>query len=127
MRAIIVFLVIGSTAAASPLPDDAAISRRLVGTWHDYRHDTRYFDDGTYLVDPADRPPTDRSGKWRIKHGKLIEKWRFEGVSRDSTVVQQLIQLDRHVLKFRTLSQSGPGRPESLVLPSGVYTLTRIR
>jgi hypothetical protein len=126
MRIVIVLLALTFAGTALALPDDAVLSRRIVGTWHEYRHDTRYFPDGTYLTDPAERPPTDRSGKWRVEHGKLIERWRFERASEDSTVVQQIIQLDQHVLRFRTLSQSGPFRPPGLVLPSGVYTRIRI-
>jgi hypothetical protein len=127
MRRVVVFLVLSVAATALALPDDATLSRRIVGTWHEYRHDTRYFSDGTYLSDPADRPATDRSGRWRIEHGKLMETWRFQGASDDSTVVQQIIQLGLHSMRFRTLSQDGPFRPEGLVLPSGVYMRTRIK
>ena len=127
MRRVIVLLALIVAATALALPDDTTLSRRIVGTWHEYRHDTRYFPDGTYLTDPAERPPTDRSGRWRIEHGKLIETWRFQGASEDSGVVQEIIQLDQHLMRFRTLSQDGPFRPEGLVLPSGIYTRKRIK
>jgi len=127
MWRVVVLLGLSVPAAALALPNDATLSRRIVGTWHEYRHDTRYFPDGTYLTDPAESPASTRSGKWRIEHGKLIETWRFQGASADSTVVQQIIQLDQHLMRFRTLSQDGPFRPQGLVLPSGIYTRTRIK
>jgi hypothetical protein len=65
-------------------------------------------------------------GTWRIEKAKLIETWRFLGESEDSRVIQEIVTITSHVLKFRTLSQDGPGRPEGLVLPSGVYTLKRV-
>jgi hypothetical protein len=126
MRAVVILLVLSFAARALALPDDAALSRRILGTWHEYRHDTRYFPDGTYLTDPAENPPILRSGKWRIKDGNLIETWRFKGAQEDSTVVYQIIQLDQRVMRFRTLSQNGPFRPEGLKLPSGIYTRTRV-
>jgi len=126
MRAVVILLVLSFAATALALSDDAALSRRILGTWHGYRHDTRYFPDGTYLTEPAENPPTLRSGKWRIKDGNLIETWRFEGAQEDSTVVYQIIQLDQRVMRFRTLSQDSPFRPEGLKLPSGVYTRTRV-
>ncbi len=36
------------------LPDDATLSRLLVGTWHGHRHDTQYRADGTWILDPPD-------------------------------------------------------------------------
>jgi len=65
-------------------------------------------------------------GRWRIENAKLIETWRFVGELEDAQVIEEIIAITSHVLKFRTLSQDGPGRPEGLVLPSGVYTLKRI-
>jgi hypothetical protein len=43
------FVVVGliAPAIALALPDDATLSGLLVGTWHDYRHDTQYRADGT--------------------------------------------------------------------------------
>src|SRR6266566_7750184 len=126
MRTALVIVALIVPAIALALPDDATLSRLLVGTWHDYRHDTQYRADRTWILDPPDEGDNTR-GKWRIEHGKLIETWRFVGESSDSTTVDEVIELTRDTLKFRTLSQEGPGRPEGLVLPSGVYTLKRIK
>jgi hypothetical protein len=126
MQRAALLLALSMATTALAVPGDATLSRRIVGTWHEYRHDTRYFADGTYLTDPADNPPTARSGKWRIQGGLLIETWRFLGASANSTIVYQIIRLDEHVMRFRTLSQDGPFRPTGLVLPSGIYTRTRI-
>lgn len=65
-------------------------------------------------------------GKWRIENGRLIETWRFLGQTSDSITVDEIIELTNTTLKIRTLSQEGPGRPQGLVLPSGVYTLKRV-
>jgi hypothetical protein len=114
---------------AKSLPDDAVSSQRLVGSWRGPRHDLRYFADGTWMMDPQDFQllgGQNTHGKWRIQNGRLIETWRFLGASEDSSVVQEIIELTARSLRFRTLSQDGPFRPEGLVLPSGVYTLKRI-
>jgi hypothetical protein len=66
-------------AIALALPDDATLSRLLVGTWQSPRHHTVYRADGTWLLDPPDEGDNTR-GKWRIEHGKLIETWRFRDV-----------------------------------------------
>ena len=126
MRTAVVFLALTTSMLAGALPDDATLTRRILGTWHSYRHDTQYRADGTWILDPPD-DGQNTCGKWRIEHGKLIETWRFVGESSDSTTVDEVIELTRDTLKFRTLSQEGPGRPEGLVLPSGVYTLKRIK
>jgi hypothetical protein len=126
MLRLAVFVALSLATNAFALPDDAALSRLIVGTWHEYRHDTRYLPDGTYLADPSENPASTRSGKWRIEGGKLIDTWRFVGAATDSRVVYQIIRLDRHVMRFRALSQDGPFRPPGLVLPSGIYTRTRV-
>ena len=115
MQRITVFIALSIASTALVLPDDLKLSRRIVGRWHEYRHDTRYFADGTYLADPTYNPPNARTGKWRIQGGLLIETWRFQGADADSTVVYQIIQLDHDVMRFRTLSQDGPFRPPGLV------------
>ena len=107
------------------LPDDATLSRLLVGTWHGHRHDTQYRADGTWIMDPPDEGDNSR-GKWRIKHGRLIETWRFSGESSDSTSVDEIIELTEKIFKSRILSQEGPGRPEGQVLPSEIFTVTRV-
>jgi hypothetical protein len=56
---------------ALALPDDATLSRLLVGTWHSHRHETQYRADGTWVVDPPDEGDNTH-GKWRIEHGRLI-------------------------------------------------------
>ena len=129
MRAALVFLALTFAAIARTLPDDAVLSQRLVGTWRGSRHDTRYFADGTWMTDPQDYEllgGQNSHGRWRIENAKLIETWRFVGELEDAQVIEEIIAITSHVLKFRTLSQDGPGRPEGLVLPSGVYTLKRI-
>ena len=70
MRAalLIVALVLPNIALA--LPDDATLSRLLVGTWHGHRHDTEYRADGTWIMDPPDEGDNSR-GKLRIEHGRL--------------------------------------------------------
>jgi hypothetical protein len=129
MRIALFFVALSVLALAGALPDDATLSQRLLGTWHGGRHSTRYFADGSWMMDPQNYELSggqNTHGKWRIKNGRLIETWRFEGESTDSSTVHEIIELTETHFRFRTLSQDGPGRPEGLVLPSGVYTETRI-
>jgi len=72
------FVIVGFLAPviALALPDDATLSRLLVGTWHGHRHETQYRADGTWILDPPDEGDNSR-GKWRIEHGRLITTWRF--------------------------------------------------
>jgi len=121
----ICFLALIFSANAGALTDDATLSRLLVGRWHQYRHDTQYLPNGTWIMDPPDDGSNTR-GKWHIEHGKLITTWRFVGEASDSMTVDEISELTRSTLKFRTLSQEGPGRPEGLVFPSSVYTLMRV-
>jgi hypothetical protein len=125
MRAalLIVPLVLPNIALA--LPDDATLSRLLVGTWHGHRHDTQYRADGTWIMDPPDEGDNSR-GKWRIEHGRLIETWRFRDESSDSTSTEEIIELTEKIFKSRIISQEGPGRPEGQVLPSEIFTVTRV-
>jgi hypothetical protein len=125
MRAalLVVALVLPSIALA--LPDDATLSRLLVGTWHGHRHDTEYRADGTWIMDPPDECDHSR-GKWRIEHGRLIETWRFRDESSDSTSVDEIIELTEKIFKSRIISQEGPGKPEGQVLPSEIFTVTRV-
>ena len=110
---------------ALALPDDATLSRLLVGTWHGHRHDTEYRADGTWIMDPPDEGDNSR-GKWRIEHGRLIETWRFRDESSDSTSVEEIIELTEKVFKSRIISQEGPGKPEGQVLPSEIFTVNRV-
>ena len=110
---------------ALALPDDATLTRLLVGTWQGARHQTVYRSDGTWMLDPPDEGDNTR-GKWRIEHGKLIETWRFSDESSDSTSIEEIIELTDKILKSRIISQEGPGKPEGQVLPSEIFTVTRV-
>jgi hypothetical protein len=125
MRAAFLILALVVPASALALPDDSTLSRLLVGTWHGHRHDTQYRADGTWIMDPPDEGDNTR-GKWRVEHGRLIETWRFNGESSDSTSVEEIIELSERVFKSRIISQEGPGRPEGQVLPSEIFTVTRV-
>jgi hypothetical protein len=121
-------LVIGALIVptlALALPDDATLSRLLIGTWHGHRHDTQYRADGTWIMDPPDEGNNTR-GKWRIEHGRLIETWRFTDETSDSSSVEEIVELTEKVFKSRIISQEGPGRPEGQVLPSEIFTVTRV-
>ena len=107
------------------LPDDATLSRLLVGTWHGHRHDTQYRADGTWIMDPPDEGDNS-CGKLRIEHGRLIETWRFNGESSDSTTVDEIVELTEKIFKSRIISQEGPGRPEGQILPSEIFTVTPV-
>jgi hypothetical protein len=117
MRALVVVAALGFASVAVALPSDAELSKRMVGTWHGFRHDTRYFADGTFLGDPAYNPLTARSGKWRIERGKLIELCpaddEFGTVS-----TYEILRLDGHLLKIRWILPDSSHRP--------VYSLTRV-
>jgi len=125
MRAalLIVALVLPNIALA--LPDDATLSRLLVGTWHGPRHDTEYRADGTWIMDPPDEGDNSR-GKWRIEHGRLIETWRFRDESSDSTSTEEIIELTEKIFKSGIISQEGPGKPDGQVLRSEIFTVTRV-
>ena len=71
MRAVLVIVALILPVIAVALPDDATLSRLLVGT-AGARHETVDRADGTWLLDPPDEGDNTR-GKWRIEHGKLIE------------------------------------------------------
>jgi hypothetical protein len=120
---LIVALIVPAIVLA--LPDDAILSRLLVGTWHGHRHDTQYRADGTWIMDPPDEGDNSR-GKWRIEHGRLITTWRFSDESSDSTAVEEINELTEKIFKSRIISQEGPGRPEGQVVPSEIFTVTRV-
>lgn len=125
MRTAFVIVALIAPVIALALPDDATLSRLLVGTWHGHRHDTEYRADGTWILDPPDEGDNTR-GKWRIEHGRLIETWRFNDESSDSTSVDEIIELTEKIFKSRINSQEGPGRPEGQILPSEIFTVTRV-
>jgi hypothetical protein len=125
MRATLVIVALIAPVIVLALPEDATLSRLLVGTWHGHRHDTEYRADGTWIMDPPDEGDNSR-GKWRIEHGRLIETWRFSDESSDSTSVEEIIELTEKIFKSRIISQEGPGKPEGQVLPSEIFTVTRV-
>ena len=110
---------------ALALPDDATLSRLLVGTWKGPRHETQYRADGTWVLDPPDEGDNTR-GKWRIEHGRLIETWRFTDETEDSSSVEEIIELTEKFFKSRIISQEGPGKPDGQVLLSEIFTVTRV-
>ena len=110
MRTALVIVALIVPVIAQALPDDATLSRLLVGTWHGHRHDTQYRADGAWIMDPPDEGDNSR-GKWRIEHGRLIETWRFRDESSDSTSVEEIIELTKSIFKSRIISQEGPGKP----------------
>src|SRR5436190_17682960 len=67
--AFFVFACIAPVIALA-LPEDATLSRLLVGTWHGHRHDTQYSSDGTWIMDPPNDGDNSR-GKLRIEQGRL--------------------------------------------------------
>jgi hypothetical protein len=124
MRAVLIVALIVPVIALA-LPDDVTLSRLLVGTWQGPRHQTVYRANGTWMLDPPD-DGDNTHGKWRIEHGKLIETWRFNDESSDSTSTEEIIELTEKTFKSRILSQQGPGKPEGQVLPSEIFTVTRV-
>ncbi len=125
MHSVLVLIALVAPIVALALPDDATLSRLLVGTWHGHRHETQYRADGTWIMDPPDEGDNTR-GKWRIEHGRLIETWRFSNESSDSTSTEEIIELTEKIFKSRIISQEGPGKPEGQVLPSEIFTVTRV-
>jgi len=125
MRTIFVVVALILPVIALALPDDATSSRLLVGTWQGPRHQTVYRANGTWVLDPPDEGDNTH-GKWRIEHGKLIETWRFRDESSDSTSTEEIIELTEKIFKSRIISQEGPGKPEGQVLPSEIFTVTRV-
>src|SRR5207249_10232370 len=125
MRTTLVIVALIVPVIALALPDDATLSRLLVGTWHGHRHDTQYRADGTWIMDPPDEGDNSR-GKWRIEHGRLITTWRFSGESSDSTAVEEIMELTEKIFNSRIISQDGPGKPECQVLRNEIFIVTRL-
>jgi hypothetical protein len=125
MRATLVIIALIAPLIALALPDDTTLSRLLVGTWQGPRHETQYRADGTWILDPPDEGDNTR-GKWRIEHGRLIETWRFTDETEDSTSVEEIVELNDKMFKSRIILQEGPGRPQGQVLPSEIFTVTRV-
>ena|SRR5215472_13440265 len=125
MRPILVIVVLIGPVIALALPDDATLTRLLIGTWQGPRHETQYRADGTWVLDPPDDGDNTR-GSWRIEHSRLIETWRFTDESSDSSSVEEIIELSEMVFKSRIILQEGPGKPQGQVLPSEIFTVTRV-
>src|SRR6201993_1872247 len=125
MRATLVIVALIAPFIALALPDDSTLSRLLVGTWQGPRHETQYRADGTWILDPPDEGNNTR-GKWRIEHGRLIETWRFTDEESDSSSVEEIIELTEKVFRSRIILQEGPGKPQGQVLPSEIFTVTRV-
>ncbi|HMF45214.1 MAG TPA: hypothetical protein VKE29_00950 [Candidatus Udaeobacter sp.] len=125
MRAAFIIVALILPVIALALPDDETLSRLLIGTWKGPRHETQYRADGTWILDPPDEGHNTR-GKWRIEHGRLIETWRFTDETEDSSSVEEIIELTEQIFKSRIILQEGPGRPEGQVLPSEIFTVTRV-
>ncbi|MFL6500977.1 MAG: hypothetical protein ACJ8LL_09750 [Candidatus Udaeobacter sp.] len=122
--ALFLFAVI-APAIAMALPDDATLTQLLIGTWKGPRHETQYRADGTWVLDPPDEGDNTR-GKWRIEHGRLIETWRFTNETDNSSSVEEIVELTDKTFKSRIILQEGPGKPEGQVLPSQIFTVTRV-
>jgi len=125
MRTTVVIVALIAPAIVLALPDDSTLTQLLVGTWQGPRHETEYRADGTWFLDPPDEGDNTR-GKWRIEHGRLIETWRFIDETEDSSSVQEIIELTEKTFKSRIILQEGPGKPEGQVLPSQIFTVTRV-
>src|SRR5215472_4698352 len=125
MRAALVIFALIIPVIALALPDDATLSKLLVGTWQGPRHQTQYRADGTWVLDPPDQGDNTR-GKWRIENGKLLETWRFGDESSDSTSTKEIIELSEKIFKSRIISQEGPGKPEGQIVPSEIFTAKRV-
>jgi len=125
MRTTLIIAALILPAIALALPDDATLTKLLTGTWKGPRHETQYRVDGTWVLDPPDEGDNTR-GRWRIEHGRLIETWRFTGETEDSASVEEIIELTENIFKSRIILQEGPGKPEGQVLPSEIFTVTRV-
>ena len=125
MRTTLVIIALVLANITLELPDDAALKQLLIGTWQGPRHQTQYLPDGTWVLDPPDEGDNTR-GKWRIEHGRLIETWRLTDETSDSSSVEEVIELSEKVFKSRIILQEGPGKPKGQVLPSEVFTVTRV-
>jgi hypothetical protein len=98
------FVIVGFLALA--LPDDATLSRLLVGTWRGPRHETQYRADGTWILDPPDEG--DSCGKWRIAHYAVsrVSRHSFKKLPAGNSESRQLLRVasEQAELKLRSMS-----------------------
>lgn len=94
--ALLVMVLISTIGRAAS--DDDSMAKLLVGEWQGSRHAVQYMKDGTWRLDPSEGTT---HGNWRIVKGKLIETWRFQGESKDSSVSYEILVLDQKTLKTR--------------------------
>src|SRR5436305_14416040 len=116
MRAWAVIVVLACSAASAARQDDATLRRLIVGTWSMIPPVT-YRSDGTF---------TDgrRIGTWRIEHGLLLRNWRYRDSVTDTQSTDEIIDISRKRLTFRTFLHRYPSQPDRTPFP--IDTLDRI-
>ena len=88
--AILLFAVF--TALCGAAPDDARLSKLILGEWRWGRYAiVEYMGNGTYTINYMDEIT---SGKWHIKKRQLIEIYRNKGESKESSTVYDIRVLD---------------------------------
>src|SRR5437868_9189055 len=84
-------LLMAAITSAAPSPDDARLSKLIVGKWRSPRHDYEYRADGTWIMLPGEIDGIKMThGVWRIEHGQLIEHSFTPGDSDKSYAIQKL-------------------------------------
>jgi hypothetical protein len=107
-------MLFASSILASPLPDDTALHRLVLGTWN-YLPPQTFRADGTWTSQ-------NRSGRWKIEHGRLIKTWRDAGDTTDWRAVDEIIELTPTLLRLRpALEGAQPGRT-----PFPIMSLRRV-
>jgi Lipocalin-like domain len=89
MRKYLFTLLLVVPSLAWALPDDATLTKMLVGDWASDRHEYIYRKDGTWTC-----PEDEWNGTWRIQNGKLITT--FQG---DKGNTETIIELTKTTLK----------------------------
>jgi len=72
MRKYIFLFLFLIPAPAWALPDDATLSKVLLGHWFSDRHEYVYGKDGTWTC-----PENEWIGTWRVENGKIITTFKF--------------------------------------------------
>jgi hypothetical protein len=90
-------LLFVSSMLASGLADDTALRKLLLGTWN-YLPPQTFRADGTWTSQ-------NRSGKWKIQHGRLLKTWRGAGDTTDWNSVDEIIELTPTLLRIRPALQ----------------------